>query len=87
MSTGTEPTTSHDILRELPAYMLGHGTETTPEQARDRLQAIGQYEPKDAHWIAERLLKCALELIAAGHPRPREIAAAALVVNSARFLR
>lgn len=79
--------TTHDILRELPAYMLGHGTEPTPEQSRDKLTSIGRYDPETAHWIADKLMASALQLIKGGHPRPQEIAAAALVVTSAEFPR
>lgn len=82
-----ETATSWDICLELSAYMLGYGDETSPEKARDRLQSIGQYDPREAQHLERKLMTLALRVIAGGHSNPKDIASAALVVTSAEFPR
>jgi hypothetical protein len=76
------------ILAELPGYVLGLGAQkTTPEEVRDRLAAIGQADPERGHSLADELMRCALQLIADGHPTAATLARDTLTVISAEFPR
>lgn len=80
-------TTTHNVFGETLSRALGLSAGITPEQARNKLQAIGQYEPETAERIADKLMETTLQLIADGYPGAPEIASWTLIVASAKFPR
>lgn len=71
-------------LAMIPARVLAdlglHSYGVTTAHVRDRLAHLGAQDPELAATIADQLARCALRLIAHGHPRPAALADDALAV-------
>jgi hypothetical protein len=80
--------TLSELVAQLPAHIvLGYGDGLNADEVRDRLAALGEDDPERGHCIADELMRCALHLIADGHPNPAQIARDALTITSVEFPR